>query len=313
MQTEGNEVKILAVDDSPVSSKLVEMALSRKNYKLIFAKSGRHALVLFAEHRPALVIIDWMMPDLSGEELCQHIRSMFADAPTYIIVLTGKADKDNVIRALQVGADDYVTKPFHQGELVARVGAGLRIAQMHRKLIDKNILLEEQALTDPLTGLPNRRAIDSWGATQLSSATRHGYSFWVVLADLDHFKQVNDTFGHEAGDVVLKKFAKILRTCARQGDVCGRVGGEEFLLILTHTNSTNALAVIERIRAELADTSFTFGGCTIAVTASFGLAGFEGTERPSTFNRLRALADAALYAAKRRGRNRIEVSAASAY
>jgi two-component system, cell cycle response regulator len=312
MRPNGNQPKILLVDDSPVSRKLVELALSQKPYALISATTGQQAVDLFEEHKPALVIMGWTMPDLTGEELCQRIRSRSQDSYTYIVVLTGRTDKSNLVEALNAGADDYLTKPFHPEELVARVGVGLRIVELHRKMETKNLMLEELALTDALTGLPNRRAIENWAATQFSGAARYGYSFWVVVADLDHFKQVNDTFGHDAGDAVLKKFSKILKTCTRGSDLCGRLGGEEFLLVLTHTNKENALAVIERIRAELASTPFTFGGCTVAVTASFGLAGFEGSQRPSAFNRLQALADAALYSAKRHGRNRVEITAAAA-
>jgi diguanylate cyclase (GGDEF)-like protein len=313
MRPKQNQPKILVVDDSPVSSKLVELALSAKHYTLIFASTGRQAVDLFEEHRPAVVIMGWTMSDLTGEELCQRIRSRSQGSYTYIVVLTGGTDKSNLIKALDAGADDYLTKPFDRGELIARVGVGLRIVELHRQIEAKNVLLEQLALTDALTGLPNRRAIENWAAAQLSSAARHGYSFWVVLADLDHFKEVNDTFGHDAGDTVLKKFSTILKTCTRRSDLCGRLGGEEFLLVLTHTNKENAFAVMERIRTELANTTFTFAGCTVAVTASFGLAGFEGSEKPSTFGRLQALADAALYSAKRAGRNRVEFTAAAAY
>jgi diguanylate cyclase (GGDEF)-like protein len=304
--------KILIVDDSPVSRKLVELPLLEKGYELIFATNGRSAVELFEKHRPDVVITDWMMPDLTGKEICQRIRASSEDPYTYIIVLTGQTSKDNLVEALALGADDYLTKPFHRGELLARVGVGARIAGLHRQIERKNKLWEGLALTDSLTGLPNRRAIEDWASTQLSSAARHGFSFWVALADLDHFKQVNDTFGHDAGDAVLKKFGRILKNSLRRGDLCGRLGGEEFLLVLTHTNKENALGVIDRIRMELANTPVTFGACTVGVTASFGLAGFEGSHKASSFNRLRELADTALYSAKRGGRNRIEFTLAPA-
>jgi len=304
--------KILIVDDSPVSRKLVELPLLEKGYELIFATNGRSAVELFEKHRPDVVITDWMMPDLTGKEICQRIRATSQDPYTYIIVLTGQTSKDNLVEALALGADDYLTKPFHRGELLARVGVGARITGLHRQIERKNKLWEGLALTDSLTGLPNRRAIEDWASTQLSSAARHGYSFWVALADLDHFKQVNDTFGHDAGDAVLKKFGRILKNSLRRGDLCGRLGGEEFLLVLTHTNKENALGVIDRIRMELANTPVTFGACTLGVTASFGLAGFEGSHKASSFSRLRELADTALYSAKRGGRNRIEFTPAPA-
>ena len=313
MEATEKKAKILIIDDSPVARKLVELPLLQKGYSLIFAANGQEGIEVFMKHRPDVVITDWMMPDLTGQEICKRIRSLSQDSYTYLIVLTGNTCKDSLVEALELGADDYLTKPFHRGELLARVGVGSRIAALHRQIESKSKQLEELALTDSLTGLPNRRAIEDWAAAQLSSAARHGFPFWVVLADLDHFKQVNDSFGHDAGDAVLKKFSKILKSCTRRGDACGRLGGEEFLLVLTHTTKENALAVIERIRAEVAGTAVTFGESTVTVTASFGLAGFEGNERAATFNKLRALADAGLYAAKRAGRNRIEFTPVPAY
>jgi two-component system chemotaxis response regulator CheY len=305
--------KVLIIDDSPVARKLVELPLSQEGYELILATSGQNGIELFEKHRPDVVITDWMMPDLAGQEICRRIRSSSQHSHAYVIVLTGQTDKGNLVQALALGADDYLTKPFHRGELLARVAVGARTVALCQQIEAKNKQLEELALTDALTGLPNRRAIENWAASQLSSAARHGYSFWVVLADLDHFKKVNDTLGHDAGDEVLKKFSRILKSSLRRGDLCGRLGGEEFLVVLTHTNKENALAVIERIRTELANTPFTFGGCTFAVTASFGLAGFEGSQKPSTLSKLRAMADAALYSAKRGGRNRIEFTPVLAY
>jgi diguanylate cyclase (GGDEF)-like protein len=216
------------------------------------------------------------------------------------------------VSALEAGADDHLTKPFHSAELVARLAVGVRTIELHRQLETKSMLLEKLALTDALTELPNRRAIENWAAGQLSGAARHQFSYWIVLVDLDHFKQVNDTFGHEAGDAVLKQFSKILKANTRRSDLCGRFGGEEFLMVLTHAQKKDALAVIERIRRELETTPFTFGGCTVNVTASFGLAGFEGHEKPFVFSKLQALADTALYAAKRGGRNRAEFAQAAA-
>jgi two-component system cell cycle response regulator len=305
-----SEFKVLVADDSRIYRKLVEDTLSEKQYALLFAKSGREAIDLFSEHHPSLVITDWMMPDLSGIELCEHIRNHSSQASyTYLIILTGITEKDKLVKGLAAGADDYLTKPFHSDELLARVGVGHRIVELHRQLEAKNLLLEELALTDSLTGLPNRRAIEAWATRQLSGAARYGFSFLVVVADLDHFKTVNDTHGHEAGDKVLKKFSEILKTNSRRSDICGRIGGEEFLFILTHTTQENARVVIERIRAELQATKFDFGGSRITVTASFGLAVFAGTQAPD-FNRLVSHADAALYNAKRSGRNRIEIAAA---
>jgi two-component system, cell cycle response regulator len=301
------QIKVLVADDSAVFRKLVEQTLSQKSNSLIFAKTGHEAIALFAQHNPALVIVDWIMPDLSGIEICQHIRANLQGSYTYIIILTAKSETESVVAGLAAGADDYLTKPFKDEELVARVGVGFRIVELHQQIQAKNRLLEELALTDSLTGLPNRRAIEEWATRQLSGAARHGFSFWVAVADVDHFKAVNDCYGHEAGDIVLKKFAEILKANSRRSDICGRIGGEEFLMILTHASSEGAHALFERVRGQFEATKFNFRGATIGVTASFGAAAFAGTEAPD-LAKLVARADAALYSAKHLGRNRVEVA-----
>jgi diguanylate cyclase (GGDEF)-like protein len=165
--------------------------------------------------------------------------------------------------------------------------------------------LEELALTDALTGLPNRRAIDLWVSRQLSAAARHDFPIWVVMADLDFFKKINDSYGHDAGDMVLKGFAEILKTNTRRSNICARMGGEEFLNVITHVQKENVTIAIKRIRQQFENLKFTSAGQTFGTTASFGIAGFQGKASPN-FNDLVALADAALYSAKQEGRNRIE-------
>jgi diguanylate cyclase (GGDEF)-like protein len=304
-QSLSQDFKILVVDDSPVYRKLVEQSLSKERHSVLFAKNGREALTVFAEHQPALVITDWTMPDISGLELCRRIRRDFQQQYPYVILVTSNTHKEQVIEGLAAGADDYLTKPFHPGELVARVGVGRRIIELHRQVQAKNRQLEELALTDPLTGLPNRRAIDVWVEHQLSAAARHDFPAWVVIADLDHFKKINDTYGHDAGDTVLKRFSELLKSHTRQSDICGRVGGEEFLLVLTHIDRDQARIAVERIRRIFEIEEFRFRGGASVVTASFGVAGFCGSQPPA-FNSLVTRADAALYVAKSKGRNRVE-------
>jgi two-component system, cell cycle response regulator len=304
MSLSAPRIKILAVDDSAVSRKSIEHCLSGELYNLLFAKNGREALALFASHEPAVVITDWDMPDIGGLELCRRIRCDFPDFHSHLIVLSGNTDKEHVVEGLAAGADDYLTKPFHAGELVARVEVGRRIVELHRQIQEKNRLLEEMALTDSLTGLPNRRAVDVWAPRELSAAARHGFSVWMVMADLDSFKNVNDTFGHDAGDTVLKQFATILATNTRHSNICARLGGEEFLLIITHGDKEDAKTAVERIRKQFESTKFTFGNSTTSVTASFGIAGFCGG-KPLALNTLVSRADAALYTAKRNGRNKL--------
>ncbi|MFI5058026.1 MAG: diguanylate cyclase [Candidatus Acidiferrales bacterium] len=301
-----NGIQILVVDDSAFSRKLLEHALSDESYTLLFAESGEEALRLFQERRPAVVITDWVLPDSSGPELCQRIRSDAQNSYTYIILLTSMTEKDSVVKGLAAGADDYLTKPFDASELLARIGVGRRIIDLHREIEEKNRLLEEAARTDHLTGLANRRAIEEWATRQLRGAARHSFPLWVVLADLDSFKSINDNHGHDAGDTVLQKFAEILRENTRASDLSGRLGGDEFLLILTHVERENIEITLDRLRKQFGSQIFTFNGQKAKVTASFGIAGFQGGEAPE-FSALLRQADKALYAAKRGGRNQVKV------
>jgi diguanylate cyclase (GGDEF)-like protein len=298
---------VLVADDSSVFRKLIEQSLSGKNYNLVFAKTGQETLDLFARYEPHIVILDWTMPDMTGGEICRHIRGAKKSSYTYIVIVTASTDEQRRIEGLTAGADDYLTKPFAREELMARLGVGSRIAQLHQELAEKNRLLEELALTDSLTGLPNRRAVEEWASHQLSAAARHHFSFWVVFADLDNFKSVNDRFGHHAGDTVLKQFAELLKQSSRRSDICARIGGEEFLFVLTHNTAEDARGVIERIRTQFCETRFQFGGETVSVTASFGVAQFVQEDKEN-FESLVRRADAALFEAKGLGRNRVEFS-----
>jgi two-component system, cell cycle response regulator len=300
-----NGFNALVVDDSATHLKLLEHTLSGTFERVHLARNGREALEIFERERPALVITDCVMPDVGGFELCQRIRAA-QSFYVYIIMVTSISETENVVKGLTIGADDYLTKPFHTEELLARVKVGLRLIDLHRQLEEKNRLLEHFALTDPLTGLPNRRAIEAWAAHELPAAVRHGFGFWVVAIDLDHFKRVNDTHGHDAGDTVLKTFGEILRSNTRSSDISGRTGGEEFLHVLTHADNAHMPIIVERTRTKLAAQSFSFSGSVITVTASFGVAGFTREGTAATFGDLVSRADRALYRAKQNGRNRAE-------
>ncbi len=299
------QFKVLVADDSAIYRKLVEHALSDEPYGVLIANNGRQAVDLFAKYHPQLVITDWEMPDITGIELCERIRRDFPTSYTYLIILTGMTDTDKVVSGLAAGADDYLTKPFQARELQARLGVGRRIVDLHRQIDAKNRLLEELALTDALTGLPNRRAVEGWVTLQLEGASRHGFPLWVAMADVDRFKNVNDTYGHDAGDIVLKKFAEILKINTRRSNMCARFGGEEFVLVLTQVEKKGVEIAMERIRKQLESVVFTFEGRSLSVTASFGVSRFQGTA--PDFDLLKKRADLALYSAKRNGRNRVEV------
>lgn len=183
MNSTASKYEVLVVDDSPVYRKLVEQMLAAEPYSLIFAQSGAEAMDLYLKHSPSMVITDWMMPDFSGLELCQRIRSDNSRPYTYLILMTSNTEKGNVVKGLQAGADDYLTKPFDPGEMLARIGVGRRIIDLNREIALKSEKLEQAARTDPLTGLPNRRAIEDWASRQLRGAARHEYcygSWWAI-------------------------------------------------------------------------------------------------------------------------------------
>jgi two-component system cell cycle response regulator len=306
MNDAAQSLQVLVVDDSPVCQKLVQQALEQEAYSMLFAKSGGEALKLYERHAPSIIITDWMMPDFSGLELCQRIRADLRRTYTYLIVLTSISEKANVVKGLAAGADDYLTKPFDPAELLARIGVGRRIVDLHREIDAKNRLLEGMAHSDPLTALPNRRAIEEWAARQLRGAARHGFPFWVVLADLDSFKSVNDNYGHDAGDAVLQAFAEALKEHTRSSDICGRLGGDEFLMVIAHVGEEDIQPTMDRFREQFALQEFTFEGKKVRVTASFGIAGFHGKDAPE-FSALLRRADKALYAAKHAGRNQVKM------
>jgi two-component system, cell cycle response regulator len=297
----------LVVDDSPVYRLLIEHILPGHEYSLSFACNGSEALRTFHDKSPNIVVTDCIMPDFSGLELCRHIRGAKASNYTYVILMTSNTEKDGVVKGLEAGADDYLVKPFDSNEMLARIGVGRRIVDLHRHLERKSAQLEEVARTDSLTGLPNRRAIEEWANKQLKGASRHGFPLWVVLGDLDSFKKINDSFGHEAGDIVLRTFADRLKKWTRLSDMCGRLGGDEFLLVISHVNVENVEMAINRFREQFSALSFPFIAQSVKVTATFGVAGSERGDMKE-FEALVRKADEMLYEAKRAGRNCVRVA-----
>ncbi len=294
-------MKILIVEDEPVSRRLLEATLLRWNYDVVTTTDGTEAWeVLQKPEAPSLVISDWMMPDMDGLELCHRIRESEKLGYTYLVMLTTKGRKEDVIKGLEAGADDYLTKPFDHEELRCRVKIGERIINLERKIL-------QLANTDSLTGSLTRRAFMEKIEIEVERAIREDRPLSLVITDLDHFKNVNDRYGHQTGDLVLQKFAEQLCTLSRQYDFVGRYGGEEFAICFPGVDDPSVISIAERMRKQVADLRVVImadSSCSIQITASFGAATLQ-REGKETLTSLIARADDALYKAKRKGRNRV--------
>ncbi len=298
---------VLVVDDHPVARRLLEAQLEREGYLVITAANGREALERLSGRFCPLVLTDWMMPEMDGLELCRAIRGREWDSYIYLILLTARDSLDDVLMGLEAGADDYLVKPVHPMELSARLRTGRRILALERTLRDRNREIARLAVTDPLTGVYNRRYLMENLPRELARVRRYGHPLGLIMCDLDHFKEVNDTLGHAVGDEVLKEFTRRLAGQVRQGvDWLARCGGEEFVLVLPETDLAGSLAVARRLRHLVAATPFATTAGPVRVTASFGVAARPPGEADSPdAEALLARADACLYQAKAAGRNRV--------
>lgn len=297
-------MRVLVAEDDPVSRRILTTLLNKWKYECIITRDGNEAWAAFENNEIDLALLDWMMPELSGVDLTKKIRRQETAAYVYIMLLTAKAQKEDVICGLEAGADDYITKPFHQGELLSRLKAGERIVRLERDLKDANDLLKIQASTDFLTSLLNHGAIMARLHEEWARASREQLLLSVIMADIDYFKRVNDEDGHNAGDKVLKEVAARIRRMCRNYDSVGRYGGEEFLIIVQGNDET-ADKVAERIRREIAEHSVILdNGKEIRVTISLGYAFIDDVPNCSGRALLKA-ADSALYGAKNAGRNRV--------
>jgi two-component system cell cycle response regulator len=299
---------ILIAEDDPVSRKLLEKILVKAGNKVVSVENGQKALELFNDNFFPIVLTDWMMPGMDGLELCRAIRKNTYPGYVFIILLTAKDSKDDIIRGLGAGADDYLTKPFSHAELVARLNTGKRVLELERSLKDANEEIRILSITDPLTGTYNRGYLTERLPQEIKRARRYGRVLSIILCDIDHFKKVNDTYGHLVGDRVLKDLAQFIRHSIRHDvDWTARYGGEEFLIVLPETDVKGASVMAERLQSELSQRVTETQGKKISITASFGVAGF-GPDTPDEMISPEAMinkADKYLYQAKREGRNRV--------
>jgi diguanylate cyclase (GGDEF)-like protein len=301
-------VRILVADDDPINRRLLQTSLVRWNYEVILARDGQEAWnILLREDAPRLAILDWMMPGMDGPEICREVRKSNFKFYTYILLLTANLRKEDIIVGLEAGADDYLTKPFEGNELKARLRTGRRILELQEQLLSATDALQFQLATDPLTGMLSRVAILETMRIELIRSEREGTTVGILMADLDHFKHVNDTYGHLAGDTVLREAAKRMRSSVRPYDAVGRYGGEEFLIVMPGCDISSAKTRAEGLRNAVGKEPVDAPEGMIPVTLSLGIT-VGGGAKPAGLEGLLRAADAALYEAKNRGRNQVAVS-----
>lgn len=300
--------RILLVDDEPTQRLIMARLLKRAGYVVETAGNGLEALAKIDAGDFQLMITDWEMPEMDGIALCSALRASQSRGYIYTILLTARDAIEHVVTGLQAGADDYLTKPVIEPELIARLNTGKRIVTLERSLRSANEENRRLSITDPLTGAYNRRYLMEQLPREIERAARYGRQLSVVMCDVDHFKKINDSHGHLIGDEVLKWFVTCLQKSVRACDWVARYGGEEFVAVLPETAVANAGAAAENLRQGIALAPFTLDGVSFQVTASFGASGWtELVPAGATLDALMAKCDAGVYASKAAGRDRVTV------
>ena len=298
-------VKILIADDDPVSRRVLESTLTRLGHTVVTVSEGRSAIrELLAPNGPTLAILDWMMPEVDGLSVCREVRRR-PGPYVYVILLTARDRREDMVAALDAGADDFLTKPLDTVELRARLRSGERVLDLQADLLETQEALRHQATHDHLTGLWNRRMILEELSREVNRAAHNNTPLAVAVADIDHFKAINDTHGHATGDLVLQATGKQIRAVLRDYDAVGRLGGEEFLLLLPGCDRAEALEITDRARVAVESAPIDLPSGLMRVTLSLGLA-CRRPDGPADAAALVEAADQALYRAKASGRNRVE-------
>jgi two-component system cell cycle response regulator len=314
-------LRILVVDDEPTSLRLVSALLKREGHQVVTATNGHEALSMALEDPPQMVVTDWMMPEMDGVQLCRNLRSNDAGRDLYILILTGRSEEERIVEAFEAGADDHVAKPVNQKLLLARIRPGIRVIKLQEDLrrqvrqkeeANRRLAIEKRrfkvaSMTDALTELPNRRYAMKRLEKEWGTSERTGLPLSVILLDIDHFKKVNDTYGHDVGDDVLRGTATAVHGVLRTSDTCTRMGGEEFLVICPGTPLDGALLLAERLRAAI-EANKVQSSCPEkqSVTVSLGL-GCTSMKGVASIDMLLKVADESVYKAKRLGRNRVAI------
>jgi two-component system cell cycle response regulator len=301
-------MKILIADDDAMSRLLLQRTLEREGYEVISVDNGRLALQhLSSPDGPRLALLDWMMPELDGPDVCLRIRNQHERPYVHIVLLTSRGSKQDVVAGLEAGADDYLTKPWDSAELIARLRVGQRILQLEDRLVEARETMRFKATHDPLTSLFNRGVIVDLLDRELTRTRREKGCTVVMLGDLDHFKSVNDQYGHNVGDEVLQEVARRLLASVRSYDFVGRYGGEEFLIVLNNCDSSQAIARAEEVRKGIGNHPVQTMRGPLPITMSIGVL----ASRDWDLRRVEEIlgeADSALYQAKADGRDCVKLA-----
>ena len=295
MKSKNKKVNILIAEDDRISSKILEKHITGWGYDVLVVPDGKKAWQTFKKNEIGIVLLDWMMPEITGIDLCRKIRNDKSGKYTYIILLTAKIKQKDINEGFAAGADEYITKPFNPIELKARLKAGKRIIDLLEKL-------HKQAIHDGLTKVFNRREITSILNEEFLRAQRTNQPLSNIMLDIDHFKKVNDTHGHPIGDEVLVEIVSRITAKMRAYDKIGRYGGEEFIIILPHNPLESVKKIAERIRINISQKTIQTSAGPLQLTASLGCTSTENIEASST-EMLIKISDKALYNAKNNGRN----------
>ena len=301
-------MRILIAEDDPAFRQLLQKMLKEWGYQVTVAQDGIEACqVLLSENAPKLAILDWKMPGMEGTQICRKVRKEVLEPYVYLILLTSQQRDEDLVIGMEAGADDYIIKPFKLNELRVRLRSARRLIEVQEELLAARELLKIKASHDSLTGLLNREEILGILDRELARSERDGLSVSVIMADIDHFKKVNDSYGHLTGDVVLRVTAGKMHAMMRSYDSIGRYGGEEFLVVLSECYGDSAVAFAQRLCDSIGGAPVDTPEGLIPVTVSLGVATSDSNQRLNAHSLLKA-ADAALYLAKEKGRNRVEVA-----